>query len=223
MGLGWEDGFPAAITAPTPRRGSPAKQCRYLHFKASLGSQEAAGTVHAGKQRQPLAKASPSSSLLPGCWEEQDAPWLSCNPAASFKPCFFIYFYHYFFFSLWSPCLVAELCCLHGKRAGCLARDCSSLGQRAPIPAGGCRCRSEALALLRLCPWQLFALFGQDRARGVQAGAFFPARCQGRLCVSPAQAGSSLAVAGLSSRCPAVSWLWWLCKVPTVLLAPWET
>lgn len=44
--------FLPAIRAPTPHRGSPAKQCRYLHFKASLGSQEA-GMEHAGKHRLP--------------------------------------------------------------------------------------------------------------------------------------------------------------------------
>lgn len=52
-------------------------------------------------------KASPSSLRL-GCWEEQDAPWLSCNPAASFKPCFFNYFY--FFFSFFWP-LESLPCC----------------------------------------------------------------------------------------------------------------
>lgn len=57
--------FLPTVRAPTPHRGSPAKQCRYLHFKASLGSQEA-GTEHAGKHRLPLAKAGLSSSRSAG-------------------------------------------------------------------------------------------------------------------------------------------------------------
>lgn len=50
---------------PQPGKAAPAKQCGYLHCKASLGSQEA-GREHAGKQRQPSREGSPLCHRLLG-------------------------------------------------------------------------------------------------------------------------------------------------------------
>lgn len=79
--------------------------------------------------------------FFPGRWEEQDAPGLSCNPAAPFKPHFFISFHNLYFSPL--PCWWALLL---AQRVHCLPRQgwlLSGRGHRflpAATGIGGTRC-----------------------------------------------------------------------------------
>lgn len=96
--------------APAPRGGSPAKQCRYLRFRASLAAGEQRASCMPGG-RTALSKGWPSSPplLLPGCGEEQDARCLSCSPVLSFKPRFLLDLYHGFGCGVPVPLLLVEI------------------------------------------------------------------------------------------------------------------
>lgn len=163
-------------------------------------------------------RLAPSSSLL-GCWEEQDAPWLSCNPAASFKPRFFIYFYGVFLACGVSALLLSFAACTESALAARLGTAPLWDGEHrfGPVAAGvGARCwRCSAFVL------SSSLLVGQSQ-RGARRD-FSPCQTPGKTpCVPcpgrqlPGWCRSQLTVPFLSPGCAGsprcLLWSWLLGK-----------